>query len=78
MTASTIPVQQLTAALADGVRVLGDLAADAHAEPCVRTLDAVLSQARGITLIALRAHRQIDGDRAARDPIAPIGKTTPR
>jgi len=72
-TTTTQPaIKQLTIALEDGTRVLAGLAADAHTHPCPTTLDAFLSQARGLLLIALRARRQMGGDPPA--PMAPLGK----
>ena len=59
-TTTTQPaIKQLTIALEDGTRVLAALGAEVRADPCARTLDALLAQCRGVTMLALRAHREI-------------------
>jgi hypothetical protein len=73
----TAVLPHLVAALVDGSRVLADLAAQAQEDPSARSLDQFLSQARGLALTALRAHRQLGGDPVPpppRDPLAPIGR----
>jgi len=52
-------VLQLAIALEDGTRVIAQLGAEVRADPCARTLDALLAQCRGVTMLALRAHREI-------------------
>jgi hypothetical protein len=68
---------QIATSLAEGSRVLCDLAADVQANPCTRTLDAFLAQTRGLALLGLRAHRELGGDPPPPppgDPLAPIGR----